>query len=166
MLLGDIGVGKTSLARRLVTGRFDHDYKATIGVDIYSHEISLDAGSGMGAIEIKLLIWDIDGDFGDSIFKQIYIKGATSALVIGDCSRRSTIASTSTLARAFAENFPGRPLSLIINKTDLIDADGLAVLTASFADLQVPVVATSAKGGSNVGLAFQSIARAAYERGF
>ncbi len=34
MLLGDIGVGKTSLVRRLVFNCFEHDYKATIGVDV------------------------------------------------------------------------------------------------------------------------------------
>ncbi|MCB1484942.1 MAG: hypothetical protein KDJ17_08635, partial [Hyphomicrobiaceae bacterium] len=38
MLLGEIGVGKSSLARRLVFDKFEFDYKPTIGVDIYRYE--------------------------------------------------------------------------------------------------------------------------------
>ncbi len=39
MLLGEIGVGKSSLARRLVFDKFEFDYKPTIGVDIYRYDV-------------------------------------------------------------------------------------------------------------------------------
>ena len=42
MLLGDIGVGKSSIVRRLVFDEFDHNYKPTLGVDVYSCEIAPD----------------------------------------------------------------------------------------------------------------------------
>ena len=61
MLLGEIGVGKSSLARRFVFDRFEGEYKSTIGVDILSHEIMLDDGR-----VLKLMLWDTDGDFGAS----------------------------------------------------------------------------------------------------
>ena len=38
LLLGEIGVGKTSIARRLVFNSFGDSYKATIGVDIYTYD--------------------------------------------------------------------------------------------------------------------------------
>lgn len=44
MLLGPIGVGKTSLLRRLAFDRFESDYKTTIGVDIISHDVTLPKG--------------------------------------------------------------------------------------------------------------------------
>ncbi len=162
MLLGDIGVGKTSLVRRLVLNKFDHDYKATIGVDVYTHNLSIEAGAG--PVEVKLLIWDIDGDFGESIFKQIYIKGATSALVIGDCSRPATLTSAASLAQTFTEQFPGRPVSLVVNKTDLIAKSELPKLEAPLRVLHAPILETSVKTGDNVLKSFETIARTAYER--
>ncbi len=37
ILLGDSGVGKTSLMRQFVQGKFENRYKATIGADFFTH---------------------------------------------------------------------------------------------------------------------------------
>ena len=163
MLLGDIGVGKTSLVRRLVFDRFEHDYKATIGVDVYTHDFRFETPGG--EVPARELIWDIDGDFGESIFKQIYIKGASAALVIGDCSRKATLASAITLAQAFQEEFPGRPVLLVANKTDLVCDDDRARLVSPLKVLGLPVLETSAKTGMHVRYSFKALAGMAYERG-
>jgi small GTP-binding protein len=163
MLLGDIGVGKTSLARRFIFGKFEHDYKATIGVDVYTHNLVIDGGGT--ALAVKQLIWDIDGDFGESIFKQIYIKGATAALIIGDCTRQATLASAMTLAQTFQDQFPGRPIVLVANKCDLLPADERNGLLASLKVLHLPIFETSAKTGANVRTSFEAVARSAHERG-
>ena len=163
MLLGDIGVGKTSLVRRLIFDSFDHDYKATIGVDVYTHNFMLETAHGR--VPVRELIWDIDGDFGESIFKQVYIKGATAALVIGDCSRKATLSSVVNLAQMFLEEFPGRPVALVANKTDLVNDEERRPLLAPLNVLSLPIVETSAKTGSNVRDSFESIAGMSYERG-
>jgi small GTP-binding protein len=163
MLLGDIGVGKTSLVRRLVLNRFEHDYKATIGVDVYTHSLVLRKMEG-GELRIKLLIWDIDGDFGESIFSQVYIKGASSALIIGDCTRTSTVSSMATLAESFADQFPGRPMVLVLNKTDLVSEADVSALARPLEYLHQPIITSSAKNGGNVAVAFQTVAESAYER--
>lgn len=41
--MGDTGVGKSSLAKRLM---FDAGYKSTIGVDILTHRLTLSAEAG------------------------------------------------------------------------------------------------------------------------
>jgi small GTP-binding protein len=164
MLLGDIGVGKTSLVRRLIFNKFDHEYKATIGVDVYTHNALIETPDGE-KIEIKQLIWDIDGDFGESIFKQIYIKGATAALVIGDCSRRTRLSSVLALGQAFCEQFPGRPAMLVANKIDLVDVEEVASCVAPLRVLHLPVAQSSAKTGENVRGMFDQLARVAHERG-
>lgn len=164
MLLGDIGVGKTSLVRRLVYNCFQHDYKATIGVDVYTHDFTLETAAG--PIPARELIWDIDGDFGESIFKQIYIKGATAALVIGDCTRKATLASVITLAQTFQDQFPGRPVILAANKTDLVSDDEQSNLIAPLQVLGLPILETSAKTGTNVQHSFESLAGMAHDRGF
>jgi Ras-related protein Rab-5C len=56
MLLGEIGVGKSSIARRLVFDRFEGDYKPTIGVDVYSYDV--EPGPAGPQPPIKFIIWD------------------------------------------------------------------------------------------------------------
>jgi len=160
MLLGDIGVGKTSLARRLVFGKFDADYKTTIGVDILTHELKLTGRPE--DIWAKLLLWDTDGDFSHHIFKSIYIAGASGALVVADSSRPPTIDKMYALAAAFAEKMPGRPVLGLINKADIVRPD-----LAEHDRLGLPldqVMITSAKSGENVNEAFVGIAETIHRR--
>ena len=44
MLLGEIGVGKTSTIRRLVFDKFETNYKATVGTDIYTVDVEPQPG--------------------------------------------------------------------------------------------------------------------------
>ena len=41
MLLGEMGVGKTSLAQRFVFDRFQSDYKTTISVELFTHDVTV-----------------------------------------------------------------------------------------------------------------------------
>lgn len=117
LLLGDIGVGKTSLAKRFVFDRFDGTYKTTLGVDILTHDLSL--GPACDDAVLRLVLWDTDGDFGDRIFATAYALGAQGALIVSDASRPDTIAHMGRLANDFVDRFPGRPLRVIVNKIDL-----------------------------------------------
>ena len=158
MLLGEIGVGKSSLARRFVFDRFEGDYKSTIGVDILSHEIALDDGR-----PLKLMLWDTDGDFGARIFETVYIKGASGALIVSDATRPATLAKAARLAAGFAEAFPGRPTRVIVNKIDLADMEHGAFAGAGLAPGDV--VRTSARTGEGVGALFQSMGADILRRG-
>lgn len=162
MLLGDIGVGKTSLARRLVFGRFEAEYKATLGVDIYTHDVVASVGGEQ--IPVTLVIWDVDGDIGESIVKHAYVRGASAALVIADRTRPSTLASMLSLAERFADTLPGRPCRLIVNKSDLAPVDDDALARARSA-ARSPLIETSAKSGDNVRPAFESLATELLSRG-
>ncbi len=42
VIIGSAGVGKTSLLHRFVNNKFDLRYKATIGADFLSKELSVD----------------------------------------------------------------------------------------------------------------------------
>ena len=95
MLLGDIGVGKSSLARRLVFDRFEADYKSTIGVDILTHDLALAGGP------LRLILWDTDGDFGAGIFESVYLSGASGAVIVADASRPATLVKMANLARGW-----------------------------------------------------------------
>lgn len=160
MLLGEMGVGKTSLVRRYVMNEFSRDYKPTMGVDIYRRKIT---GLGDGGTQaVELIIWDIDGNFGQSIFRHVYSRGTSGALIIGDLTRSQTIESMADLAKAFQENLPGRHFSLILNKSDACRVEDIT-LPPSLAAFGSPLV-TSALDGSNVETAFHQVAEAIYRR--
>jgi Ras-related protein Rab-5C len=148
LLLGEIGVGKTSLIRRFVRGQFETEYKSTFGVELYRVPITKAGPDGDQAIE--LIVWDTDGNFGQSIFRHVYIKGASAALIIGDVRRSGTLESMVSLAEGFNDALPGRHFSLIANKVDLL-ADGESPeLPAKLHELRLPIFLTSAKTGANV----------------
>ena len=56
LLLGDAAVGKTSLIRRLMSGKFEDNYMATIGIDYKRKLIQLSENRF-----VKLQIWDTAG---------------------------------------------------------------------------------------------------------
>lgn len=159
MLLGDIGVGKTSLARRLMFGRFEASYKTTIGVDILSHDLVLSPACG-GAI-MRLVLWDTDGDFGQAIFSTMYVAGAAGAIIVADASRLETFARMQALAETFQSRFPGRPVAAIVNKVDLVGFGA-----APFPDevSGTPVHRVSALTGEGVAPMFATMAETIWRR--
>jgi small GTP-binding protein len=161
MLLGEIGVGKSSIVERLVFDRFDLEYKPTIGVDVYRYEIAAsEARPG-----VSLIIWDTDGNFGDTIFRHVYMKEASAALVVGDLSRRETLETMTRLGHGFEEALPGRHISFILNKIDLVGALGGEEFEYTLGRSGRDIVKTSAKTGENVQYAFLHTADAIIRRG-
>ena len=120
MILGAVGVGKTSLSHRLAFDRFDASYKATIGVDIYSTTVEVD-GDAAGAA-MPFLLWDTDGDFGSTVFAGTYLSGASAAVVVADATRPATIPYLQRLVLGFKDMLPGRPCAALLNKVDLLPA--------------------------------------------
>lgn len=154
MLLGDIGVGKSSLAQRLVFDRFSSSYKPTIGVDVYRYVVP----ERVERDEINLIIWDTDGNFGDTIFRQMYMKQAHAALIIGDLSRQPTLKSMIDLSDAFRSAFPGRHVGYVLNKTDLIKDRNALMLPPQLNNADIPAHFTSALNGEAVADAFAEAA--------
>ncbi len=161
MLLGEIGVGKSSIARRLVFDRFDPDYKPTLGVDVYSYEMA--PCHPQPGPAPRFVIWDTDGNFGDSVLSLVYIKQAAAALIVGDLTRSATLQTMVKLGRNFMEAMPGRYCGLLMNKSDM--ADDLAELPPEVMQCSIPALRTSAKTGENVENAFQRAADAIRRRG-
>lgn len=161
MLLGEIGVGKSSIVRRLVFDRFNVDYIPTIGVDVYRYEVP--ATASMPAQ--TLIIWDTDGNMGEAIFRHVYIRQASAALCICDATRPGTADTMAKLAMGFMDEMPGRHCQLIVNKTDLVPEAEQEPLPPELARMRLPASYTSALTGRNVVNAFQHAAAAIHRRG-
>lgn len=162
LLLGEIGVGKTSLVRRLVHDELPTDYKATMGVDLYRYEIGGIGANGQQSLEI--VVWDLDGNYGQSIFRHVYAKGASGALIIGDALRSSTLEHMARLAEGFQDAMPSRPFSLIVNKLDLISGPDPELLPETLRAVPVPLIWTSALTSHNVLTAFKQTSDAIIRR--
>jgi GTPase SAR1 family protein len=158
MMLGEIGVGKTSIVRRLIFDTFDASYKATIGVDIHTYLLhDLDP-------KVELLVWDVDGDLGPTIFNHIYLRGAGGAFIVSDATRAATYQTALGLVDGFGTNLPGRPKALLINKIDLLSPDQPPEMKAGALD--VDVFWTSALSGYRVREVFNRLGRQCVENGY
>ena len=164
ILIGAIGVGKTSLVRRLVHKEFQGDYLATVGFDIYSYKVSAKA-TGLPH-DVDLVLWDSDGEFGPEIFHTPITKGASAAVIIGDVVRRSSLEEMVRLAEGCRTHLSGREYMFIINKIDLIEGKPRPELPEPLARFPDKLFWTSAKTGRQVDETFTQIAKAISRRGY
>ncbi|MEW6642248.1 MAG: hypothetical protein AB1586_17210 [Pseudomonadota bacterium] len=151
MLLGDMGVGKTSIMYRVVYDRFDGQYKTTLGVEVLSYDVP-----AVGGDPLRFVLWDTDGDFGTQIFDTVYVTGASAAIIVSDVTRPQTVTRMIELIHGFEARFPGRPYKALLNKTDLPEAAGSAGRLAEVAKSNLKLV--SAKTGAGIVESFAELA--------
>jgi small GTP-binding protein len=153
-LLGDFAVGKTSLIRRYVEGRFDENYLTTVGVVVSRKMIEYTT------FKINLLIWDLAGgrDFSESS----YLTGTAGAFLVCDLTRTTTLESLRLNAEQVRQANPSVKLFVLANKYDLFEDRVISdeQLFAIAQPLEASLEFTSAKTGYGVEVAFKSVADA------
>ncbi|MHC1592100.1 MAG: Rab family GTPase [Candidatus Helarchaeales archaeon] len=115
VLIGDGGVGKTSLLIRHVDKTFSTDYKPTLGFDISLKTITVEEN------QVELLIWDVAGQ---SIFKEIrqsYLEGSHCALLVYDITNHETFENIELWLKELKKYAGDVPFILVGNKIDLQD---------------------------------------------
>ncbi len=153
-LLGDFGVGKTSLVRRFIRQQFSEEYHSTIGVKVDTKEVLLE---GVGPV--KLVVWDIAGsETLDSLYHR-YLKGSAGYVLVADGTRAHTLDGALRLHHQVIVNLGALPWVGLLNKSDLeteweLSSERLAGL--EHADLWRP---SSAKTGEAVEQAFLELTR-------
>jgi len=86
VILGDGGVGKTSLLMRFVEKTFDQDYKSTIGTNIMRIDYKL-----MDKITVAFALWDLAGQQYFQKVRQMYLSGCQAALFVYDVTRPDSL---------------------------------------------------------------------------
>jgi len=159
-LVGDIGVGKTSLIRRYVLDLFDDKYIATIGTKVSKKNLSVDNPETGNREDIVLLIWDIMGQPSfREILREAYFYGAQGALCVCDITNRDTFAELRYWIKAMTATAGPVPMVVLGNKKDLeqnaaVSVEDLAAFSNKF---DSRAIMTSAKTGENVEEAFSEI---------
>lgn len=163
-LIGDFGVGKTSLIRHFVEHRFSEQYLSTIGVTISRKSVNVSTSNKASQQTIQLLIWDIEGKTRFQPISSSYLRSAQGVIVVADSSRQETIANISShLDLARSVNPQGINFSIVFNKIDLIEQNSSKILQKQSQLLNqfptIPIYNTSAKTGQNVEIMFSQLAQ-------
>ncbi|XP_020891881.1 ras-related protein Rab-32B, partial [Exaiptasia diaphana] len=90
LVIGEYGVGKTSIIRRYTEGYFSPNYKLTIGVDFAQKVIDWDEST-----RINLQLWDVAGHERFGHMTRVYYKYAIAAVIVFDLSRPATFEAVS-----------------------------------------------------------------------
>jgi len=161
-LVGDGGVGKTSLIGRYVYDIFSDKYLPTIGTKVTRKEMLLRYPSRKLQVKMDAMIWDI---MGQKLFKSLlhesYFIGARGILAVCDLTDKNSLFGLVDWVRSVNEVVGRVPIVLLANKSDLngkrvVTDDELKNIAQS---LDAPFVYTSAKTGENVSQAFILLAR-------
>ena len=168
-LIGDFGVGKTSLIRQFVDRQFSDKYLSTVGVKISRKLVSIDNSIDSSRLDdgelkqLQLVIWDIEGSTRFKGIAPSYLQGAKGALIVADVTRKSSIQNLKDHVQLFQTVNPQSNLIIALNKVDLIEVQErecfLQPIVDEFAALNTLVRETSAKTGEGVDQIFQTLAR-------
>jgi len=120
VLAGEGAVGKTTLINRFITGSFSTDYKATIGVQIYSKKLFIEEH------EVDLQIWDIAGQTLFRRFRTKFFGNAKGALLVFDLTVPSSLYNLTNWINDIKQVTKNIQFILIGNKRDLTNLQSIS----------------------------------------
>lgn len=147
VLLGDTGVGKSSLVLRFVTNNFRPYSESTIGASFMSKMIMV------GDTPIKYQIWDTAGQEKYHSLAPMYYRGAAAAIVVYDITRKQSLATLKNWVKELKQLGPENIVIAIAgNKSDLEEKREVPAKQAkAYADeINALFIETSAKEDTNV----------------
>lgn len=188
IILGDSGVGKTSLMNQYVNKKFSNQYKATIGADFLTKEVMVDdklvtlqiwdtGTHAMMRTSMSLLLTSIHSfrdvfviPAGQERFQSLgvaFYRGADACVLVFDVNVAKTFENLHSWREEFLvqagprdpENFP---FIVLGNKIDLESSRVVSQKRAQAwcqSKGNIPYFETSAKEAINVEQAFQTIAK-------
>lgn len=161
VIVGDHEVGKTSIIRRFVERKFTEDYRATIGLNVLSHEFEF-FGNNIG-----VTLYDIGAQKFFRRFRKVYYSGAQAAFLVFDLTNRNSFDNIVNWYEELKLFTPTEDIPIVIvgNKTDLTEErkilyqEGakLANNISKREKIKLSYIETSALNGSNVEDAYNLI---------
>lgn len=161
LMVGDSGVGKSSLLLRFTDDTFTDNFISTIGVDFKIRTVNLD-----GKV-IKMQIWDTAGQERFRTITSSYYRGAHGVILVYDVTDQVSFNNARQWLTEIERYACGNVVKLLVgNKSDLVSKRVVSTATGKeFADqFHLPFIEASAKDGSNVKQAFMTLVKEVYEK--
>eukprot|EP00054_Salpingoeca_dolichothecata_P003329 m.26434 g.26434 ORF g.26434 m.26434 type:complete len:209 (+) comp13767_c0_seq1:48-674(+) len=168
IILGDSGVGKTSLMNQYVNKKFSNQYKATIGADFLTKEVTVDERL------VTMQIWDTAGQERFQSLGVAFYRGADCCVLVFDVTVPKTFETLDSwrdefLIQASPRDADDFPFVVLGNKIDLDNRAisqkrALGWCASKGGQTPIPYFETSAKDSINVEQAFQTIAKNALQK--
>ncbi|XP_061383531.1 ras-related protein Rab-26 isoform X2 [Danaus plexippus] len=157
ILLGDSGVGKTSLLVQFETGKFQPgNFSATVGIGFTNKVVTVDG------IKVKLQIWDTAGQERFRSVTHAYYRDAHALLLLYDVTNKTSFDNIRAWLGEIREYAQDDVVIMLLgNKSDsgLERAVRREEGQRLAREYQVAFMETSAKTGLNVEAAFSHVAR-------
>jgi len=119
-VLGDSGVGKTSIVQRYALDKFNEGYYTTCGARVTLRKLSLHYPKLDIRARLEIQIWDVTGERRGGLSKAFF-RGAGGALVVGDAVRLETQIDMWKWIEELRAEAGNVPVVIVVNKTDIID---------------------------------------------
>lgn len=160
VLVGEGGVGKTSITLRYTEDKFDEEMKMTIGVNFASKKMVIEDAN------VTLMLWDLGGQ---PRFREVisdYFKGARIAIAVYDATRSFSLQRLSDWLDRVKENAPDCQIIFVGNKIDerengsgvTLEDEILAEMAGKY---NAQCMEVSAKSGEGVNEMFEAAAKVA-----
>jgi small GTP-binding protein len=149
-MVGQFGVGKTSLVRRFVDSIFDERYLTTVGVKIDRKDVAV------GSASVTLMLWDLAGEDDSAQLNVSHLRGASGYILVADGCRAASLSKAVVLQQRIADQLGPLPFVLVLNKSDL--RDHWEIQDRAVSEHGWPTFETSARAGSGVDEMFLALA--------
>lgn len=167
IILGDSGVGKTSLMNQFMSNRFTTQYKATIGADFSAKQMEVEGKN------VVMQLWDTAGQERFQSLGVAFYRGADCCVLVFDLTDTKSFDNLDSwreefLSQAAPQDRENFPIVVIGNKLDMEDQRQVSQERAALwckSKNNVPYFETSAKSAVNVSQAFEEVARRALQQG-
>lgn len=168
-IIGDGGVGKTSLIKKYTQGSFQKEYMATLGTQFSKYEEEIDGE------KVTLFLWDIAGQDSFEALRQRFYTGSSGGIIVFSHApdQIESYRRVNKWINDLQTHCGNIPIVLFGNKVDLVDDGELAsnpnLLTSDAIVYQfakenrfVGYYKTSALTGQGVTDAFKALVRKLY----
>lgn len=157
-VIGDGGVGKTSLIQKFTQGTFETDYIKTIGAQVSTYSLEKEG------VKIEVIFWDIAGQDDFLFLRPSFYRGSSASIIVYSLEENNLGTRSFNNISTWYEDiksFCGEiPIILFANKVDLVNVNNLdkdkiqeIVVEHEFLNYQI----TSAMTGYGVESAFNTL---------